>query len=249
VPLAAPQAEDQAAKPLEFDVVSIRQNKTASNTMWDKTPPDGFAYEHMPLKYVISDAYGVRQDLISGEPSWVETDFYDIVAKIAGPDLPAFHNLTKQQRGQMLQSVLADRCKLATHTVTKELPSYELIVAKNGPKLKEAKPGAQLSYGANFGDINAEATSTSNLADMLSRQLQQTVVDKTGLTGKYDFELKWAADLKAGPSPAAADGPSDPSSGPSLFTALQEQLGLKLQPAKVPIETLVIDHIEPPSPN
>jgi uncharacterized protein (TIGR03435 family) len=111
-----------------------------------------------------------------------------------------------------------------------------------------------MGWGANFGDIKANAMPVATLADILSNFIHQTVTDKTGLTGKYDFELKWADDRAARRPSQAAEGNSealapDPSEGPSLFTAVQEQLGLKLQPTKVPVETLVIDHVEPPSPN
>jgi uncharacterized protein (TIGR03435 family) len=251
---AQPQTAKQPAKPIEFDVVSIKPNNSGSPAMIDQTPPDGYTVENMIPRYVISSAYGIRADLITGSPGWIDSKHYDIQAKVAGSDLSEYHKLSKQQRGRMLQSMLADRFKLTAHTETKELPGYELIVAKSGSKLQQSPSEPQMGWGANFGDIKANAMPVATLADILSNFIHQTVTDKTGLTGKYDFELKWADDRAARRPSQAAEGNSealapDPSEGPSLFTAVQEQLGLKLQPTKVPVETLVIDHVEPPSPN
>lgn len=244
-PAAQPNAPN--AKPLEFDAVSIRPNKTDSNVMLDKTPPDGYAVEHMPLRMVIGAAYGIRWDLISGGPGWIDTNYYDIQAKVAGEDIEAYRKLSKRQRNQMLQAVLADRFKLAARIETKEMNGYELVVAKGGPKLQDSTHKQQ-SYGANLGDYHAEAVTMPTLAKLLSQHLQQTVTDKTGLTGKYDFELKWAADRGAR-APAADDAIASDPSGPSLFTALEEELGLKLNSVKAPVDTLVIDHVELPSAN
>jgi uncharacterized protein (TIGR03435 family) len=250
--IPASQTADQPAKLITFDVVSIKLNKSGSGITFDNVdaPLDGYAVKNMSLKTLISNAYGIREDLISSAPPWVEAAHYDIVAKVAGSDFAQYSKLSKQQHEHMLQSVLADRFKLVVHTKTKDLPIYELTFAKSGPKLKEAKPEEQSGWGVHSTGIEAEAMSTSTLAGFLAQHLQKTVVDKTGLAGTYDFKLKWADDRGADSSSAKADGtPSDPSSGPSLFTAIEEQLGLKLQPAKGPVDTLVIDHIERPSEN
>jgi uncharacterized protein (TIGR03435 family) len=248
---AAPSAvvaDAAAAKTIEFDAVSVRQNKTDSNISYDKTPKDGYAVEHMPLWAIISSAYGIRWDLISGGPAWMKTSYYDIQAKVAAEDVDAYRKLSKKQKQEMVQAVLADRFKLVVHIETKEMPGYELVVAKNGPKMKDStakRPG----YGANMGDISAEGVSTATLAELLSSQIQRTVTDKTGLTGKYDFRLKWAQDQRAR-APAEEGVASDPAAaGPSLFTALEEQLGLKLNTTKGPVDTLVIDRVEQPSEN
>jgi uncharacterized protein (TIGR03435 family) len=164
---------------------------------------------------------------------------------------------------------LADRFKLKIHTETKQLPVYELVAPKGGSKLKEATAGDTYANGikgldgvgrgglmrVGRGQLTAQAVPITSLANMLSQQLQRTVLDKTGLTGKYDLELNWTPDQGSDPmfkgaegSPQRGDAAPD-SSGPSIFTALQEQLGLKLQSAKGPVETLVIDHVEMPSEN
>jgi uncharacterized protein (TIGR03435 family) len=169
----------------------------------------------------------------------------------------------------MLRPALADRFKLKVHTETKQLPVYKIVLAKGGSKLKEATAGDTYANGIKGpdgvgrpgmmrfgpGQLTAQAVPMTSLTNMLSQQLHRTVLDKTGLTGKYDLELNWTPDQGADPmfkgpegSPQRGDAAPD-SSGPSIFTALQEQLGLKLQSAKGPVETLVIDHVEMPSEN
>ena len=235
---------------MEFEVVSIRQNKTDSYVSFDHTPRDGYGVEHFSLKAVISSAYGIRWDLISGGPAWITTDFYDIQAKVAGEDVAEYRKLPKARRNAMLQAMLADRFKLSAHIVTKELPGYELLVAKNGPKMKESKLNHE-TYWANMGDIFTQAMKMPTLAKLLSQQLQQTVADKTGLAGMYEFKLDWASDrsLRANSTAAGEVTQASEPSGPSLFTALEEQLGLKLNLTKGPVDTLVIDHVERPTEN
>ena len=170
----------------------------------------------------------------------------------------------------MLQALLADRFKLTVHRETRELPVYSLVIGKNGPILQETKPdpsappapGPAASRGGSSiriskmssgpATMTALHTSASDLADSLSVQLGRTVLDKTGLTSRYDFTLKWTADDAQLPLPSGSAPPpsltTDPS-GPTLFTAVQEQLGLKLEPGKGPVEVVVIDHVERPSGN
>jgi uncharacterized protein (TIGR03435 family) len=245
---SAAAADTPSMKAMEFDAVSVRQNKANINISYDKTPQDGYAVEHMALRAVISSAYGIRWDLISGGPPWMDSSFYDIQAKVAGEDVAAYRKLTKQQRQSMMQAVLIDRFKLAAHVEVKELPGYELVVAKNGPKLKDSTEKRE-SYGANMGDIFTDGMRISTLAKLLSQQLQRTVTDKTGLTGLYDFKLAWDQGQKTHVSPAAGDSTEASEPSPSLFTAVEEELGLKLNATKGPVDTLVIDHVEQPSEN
>ncbi|MGA1982153.1 MAG: TIGR03435 family protein [Acidobacteriaceae bacterium] len=252
VPVALAQAPiAPTAKPISFDVVSVRPNNTGSHAMLDRTPPDGYSVENYTVRIIIGDAFGIRDDLVSGGPGWIDSDHYDLTAKIAGDDMAAYKAVSRNQRNQMLQAVLADRFHLVAHSVEKELPGYTLTVAKSGPKLVEAEPNQRPSYGANVGDYHCQAVSIATLAKLLSRHLQQTVVDETGLTGKYSFELKWATDRPGPARPDAESGAeaSTPSGLPELPTALGEELGLKLTPTKLPTTTLVIDSIERPSPN
>jgi uncharacterized protein (TIGR03435 family) len=265
---AQPDATSDVKVPV-FDVVSVKPNKSASGMIRVMGRPDGYFANNVSLKMLIQGAYGIREDLISGAPSWADSARFDIDAKVAGSDVEALKKLTPEQRRLMLQPLLADRFKLKVHTETKELPVYELVLAKGGSKLKEATPGDTYANGikgpdgvgrggmmrVGRGQLTAQAVPISNLANMLSTQLHRSVLDKTGLTGKYDLELNWTPDPGAEPmfkGPDLGQHSSDnapDSSGPTIFTALQEQLGLKLQSARGPVETIVIDHVEMPSEN
>ena len=253
-----------------YDVVSIKPNKSDSGMVRAMYRPDGYSASNMSLKMLIQAAYGIREDLISGAPGWADSARYDVDAKVDGADVDALKKLSPEQRRLILQPLLADRFKLKVHTETKQLPVYELVVAKGGPKLKEATPGDTYANGikgpdgvgrggmmrVGRGQLTAQGVPMTSVVNMLSQQLHRTVIDKTGLTGKYDLELNWTPDhgLRVRCSRGrmahrrmAMLAPD--ASGPSIFTALQEQLGLKLQSAKGPVETLVIDHVEMPSEN
>src|ERR1700730_11933538 len=252
-----------------FDVVSVKPNKSDGNMVRIMAKPDGYAASNLSLKMLVQSAYGIREDLISGAPSWADSARFDIDAKVAGPDVDALQKLSPEQRRLLLQPLLADRFKLKIHTETKQLPVYEIVLAKGGSKLKEATAGDTYANGTKGpdgvgrggmmrsgpGQLTAQAVPMTSLANMLSQQLHRTVLDKTGLTGKYDLELNWTPDQGADPMFKGAEGSQQradaapDASGPSIFTVLQEQLGLKLQSAKGPVETIVIDHVEMPSEN
>jgi uncharacterized protein (TIGR03435 family) len=171
----------------------------------------------------------VRDFQIIGGPAWVNSEGFDIEAK-------GDHSASDAQLGQMVQSLLADRFKLALHRETRQLPVYALVVAKNGPKIREstaARPG----MAGGPGQLDAQKISLQVFTQTLGRQLDHPVLDQTGLTGRYDFKLNWSPDE------------SDATGGPSIFTAVQEQLGLKLETQTGPVEVLVIDHAEKPSDN
>jgi uncharacterized protein (TIGR03435 family) len=270
LPLARAQREmplplDTSQKPAdvnvklpEYDVASVKENKSGDHMMRIMNTPDGFSCTNIPLTTLIGDAYGIRQDLISGGPGWVNSTGFDVEAKVAGTDVDAFKKLIWRQRNALLQALLADRFKLKVHHETKVLPMYDLIVAKGGPKLKAAAPadttadapkgpGAAKPHGMMTmgpGMFKGQGLSMTALAGELSSVLEHTVVDKTGLTGNYDFDLKWTPE-EAGPS--GDDGSAE--SGASIFTAVQEQLGLKLQSTRGPVDTLVIDYAEMSSEN
>jgi uncharacterized protein (TIGR03435 family) len=267
VPANAAAATPDVALPA-FDVVSIKQNKSGSGMVRIMTKSDGYSATNVSLKMLLQGAYGIREDLMSGLPSWTESTRYDIDAKVAGSDVDALKKLSPEQRRSMLKPVLVDRFKLNVHTETKQLPVYELVVVKGGSKLKEATPGDTYANGIKGpdgtahagmmrmgrGQLTGQGLPIASLVSMLSQQLQRTVVDKTSLTGKYDFELQWTEEssdpMFKGPdgSPQKTE-PAPDASGPSIFTALQEQLGLKLQSAKGPVETLVVDSVAMPSEN
>jgi len=194
---STPQAADPAAKPPEFDVVSIRPNKDGAQmsgngvvrmTSAAMSPPDGFKATNVSLKMLVATAYGIKPDQITGGADWVDSTHYDINAKVVAPDPADFHPLTSTQRNLMLRSLLADRFKLVVHNETKEAPTYELVVAKNGPKLQEAKPvqttgadgkarGAMVTMRS--GQFTGQAMQMAALVYTLSNQLGRPVVDKT----------------------------------------------------------------------
>jgi uncharacterized protein (TIGR03435 family) len=235
--------------------------------------PEGFSANNVSVQMLIRVAYGVEENQIQGLNS-LASENYDVEAKIEKSVADDLQKLDQDQRLEvrrhMLQALLADRFKLTIHRETKELPIYALVVAKNGPKLQEAKPGDTYPNGfrgpggrggrgmmmMGQGELTGQALHVADLARQLSQQLGRTVVDKTGLTGVYDFTLKWTPDNQMAMPGGAGDGgrgsdggASADSSGPSIFTAVQEQLGLKLESQKGPVELLVIDHVEKPSEN
>jgi uncharacterized protein (TIGR03435 family) len=190
----------------------------------DTSSPGTLEFTNSTLQACIRWAYDVRDSQVSGAPGWLNTDRYDILAKAATP------NTSGQQERLMLQALLAERFKLQVHRG--ELPAYSLVVGKGGAKLQRTTSDHS-SASDGRGLITDRGVTSAMLATQLSTQLERIVVDKTGLTEKYDLKLEWVPELDA-----------DSASGPSVFTAIQEQLGLKLESTKGDVEVLVIDHIE-----
>ncbi len=186
------------------------------------------------LKRYIMGAYAIGPNQVVGGPDWLDTDRFDITAKAedpAGDAQPAGdHELMA-----MLQTLLAERFKLATHRESRPIEAYVLEVAKNGPKLEKSEGGTS-STDNGRGNLAVKNTTLDRFAQVLSRQMDLPVVNHTGLEGAYNMQLKWSLDS------AKADGPS-------VFTAIQEQLGLRLRAQKTPIEVIVIDHAEKPTEN
>lgn len=264
--LSAP-AQPAAAPTLSFDVVSVKQNTSGSRQMTRQSPgnSDGISMTNVPLFMVVFYAYWINDpNLATGFPDWAMTERYDLTAKVAASDVPAYQSLTSRQRGAMLQKVLSQRFHLQAHRETRDRPVYALVIAKGAPKLKppqpadaapaSSKPETGFSHGATIiatapGQFTAHAATMADLAMLLSnigtRSLGRRVLDHTGLTGKYDFTLQLPA-AQPGDNSDSQDNQPDPG---ALFTALQEQLGLKLQPTTAPTEYLVVDHIERPAEN
>jgi uncharacterized protein (TIGR03435 family) len=253
----SPHSTDPNAKLPSYDVASIKPNKANDGMMRISSLPDGFSCINVQLKTLIANAYDIRQDLISGGPAWVDSQGFDVEAKVSAEDVDAFKKLPGRQRNTLLQALLADRFHLKIHHETRILPMYDLIVAKGGPRLKPnppippspdaAKdPEAARPRGMSMGPgmLQGQGLTMTAIANQLSYVVEATVSDKTALTGDFNFELKWTPDNAA---PANRDTSSEPNV--SIFTAVQEQLGLKLQPTKGPVDTLVIDHAEQPSEN
>jgi uncharacterized protein (TIGR03435 family) len=255
-----------AARVPEFDVISIKPNRSTSGQFRSGSTPDGISVINAPLLVVIRQAYGLfnsNDDRVAGAPDWVKSEKFDIEAKVSGADVADLHKINREQRGLMLQALLADRFKLKAHSETRELPVYWLTAVKTGPRLKQApltdpsngaadakNPAARGSTQLAQGHLTAHTILISSLLSSLTRITGRTVLDKTGLTGTYDVDLEWTDDAAAsssGPSGSSTDAAAQ--SGPTLFTALQEQLGLKLESGRGPVDCLVIDHIEHPSDN
>jgi uncharacterized protein (TIGR03435 family) len=229
-----------------FEVASIKANKSDGPRNRFLVGRGGsFIATNCSPRLLIEYAFQVKRYQVYDAPDWAKSDGYDIAAKAEGdPDI--------RYMPGMLQRLLEDRFQLKYHWQTKEGAGYDLVVSKPG-KLRESEPGdcpsivsanAPCGYLPNIpGHTSGRELTTANLADALAFFIQAFVVDKTNLTGKYDIDLEWT------PEPALMQSTPPEPAGPSIFTALQEQLGLKLESAKGPVKTLVIDHIERPSDN
>lgn len=249
-----------------FDVVSIKPNHEDGRVRRIGMSPSGFSATHASLKEMIGFAYGLKgDDQLVGGPNWMDSEYFDIEAKESDKDIAADKTLTMEQRRDhfalMIQALLADRFDLRTKSETRELPVYALVVANSGVKMKEVSvdplpppgtpppPGAHLSRLIWDGkQVSATAIPMNQLANWLSHfdELdKRVVVDWTGLKGNYDFVLHGVS--IGSQFPPNKDAPQDPPV--SIFTALPEQLGLKLESRRAPVEVLVVEHAQLPSPN
>ena len=248
------------AQTFKFEVASIKPSSPdahGSSILTDKV--GGLTAENVPLRAMITMAYGIRDFQLSGGPGWIGVDRYDIIAKpervVSTAPPPADAPMTDDQRKvrdeqwkDRVRNLLAERFGLVVHNETKEGQIYVLTVAKGGPKLTAVtKVGDRQGISGNRGRTQGYAAPMSMLAMNLSNNVGRPVVDKTGLTEKYDWVLEWTPDMPA----TGLDGPppTDNGPGPTIFTALQEQLGLRLESSKGPVETYVIDKVERPSEN
>jgi uncharacterized protein (TIGR03435 family) len=258
VAVTMPTKADPSTVIPQFEVISVKPAKDSMTRM--QFTPDGLRGTGVTVRFLLYEGYGgIIHEQVVGEPAWTSTDGFDIEAKVAPADVPTLGKMTFEQRRTMFQSILADRFKLTVHHETRQLPLYVLLVAKAGPKFKESAPDDAAAATPhrkgmmiNNGKVTANDAQLSMLVTALSRNLGRTIVDKTGLTGTYDFSLQWAPDeggAAPGPESGASAGASPADPGASIFTALQEQLGLKLESTKGPVDVIVIDHIEKPSEN
>ena len=196
--------------------------------------------ENFRLSDLITYAYDIKDYELLGEPSWADIDRYNISARVAD-GVP----LTREAARPMMRALLADRFQLKTHTEMKEMPVYALVVAKDGPKIRESPSGAEKLLTLQSKGKGAVMTVTSGdmaqLASQFSKRnsVDRPVIDKTDLTGTYDYKLEWGDDTAADIDPRLV----------SVFTAFQEQLGLRLQPARAPVPVLIVDRAEKPSEN
>jgi uncharacterized protein (TIGR03435 family) len=266
----------------KFEVASVRENTSGDGNGGFAIQPGGRASAtNAPLTMIIRSAYRLQEFQLVGLPDWALTARYDITAKADREFPPPVPGGELSPAQLMFQSLLEDRFKLTIHRETRELPMYALVVARSdgtlGPQLKTStldcaainaarrsgppaprQPGAPpvCSIRIGFGQLIGTGFPLMSLASGLVQFVHRSVVDRTGLTGEFDFDLKFTPDqLPPRPAGTPADQPFrmngleiDPN-GPSIFTALQEQLGLKLQSTRGPVEVLVVDHVERPSPD
>jgi bla regulator protein BlaR1 len=241
--------------PKEFDVATIKPNSANDNRfMIRPLLGGGLTITGVPLKMLIMEAFDVRAFQVSGGPGWMSTERWDIEAKADGVQgrLPIGQTL------QMLQALITDRFHLDVHHETKEMTIYALVVGKNGSKLtphagEPPQPTDRLRVRP--GSLSAKQIGVAALARQLTLQVGRQVIDKTGLTGTYDFTLEWMPESGQGgpesiglPPDARIPSPAE-SNGPSIFTAVQEQLGLRLEAQKGPVDIIVIDRAEKPAEN
>ncbi len=225
--------------PLTFEVASVKLHPLPYQFVRSETSGSRATWEAYGLEGLIMEAYRVESYQISGGPAWLPTDRFDINAKASGDGM-----LTGDQKREMLRALLEDRFHLKVHRETREQPIYSLVIAKGGPKLKassaDEQPSVTLESKGQRVEMLFSKWDLTRLAGQISANEGRKVVDKTGLSGEYDFTLSYVDDRRA------VGGQQD---GPSLFTALQEELGLKLVSQKGPVEVLVIDHADKPSEN
>jgi uncharacterized protein (TIGR03435 family) len=248
-------AQTQPALP-HFEVASIKPNKSAeTNANWNYDANGRFSGTNVPLKLLITTAYMLKDSQLSGLPGWADSEKYDIEAKTEG-------TLDEDRAFAMLRSLLADRFGMQSHWVTKKQAVYALSIARGGVKLQPSKAGSCVVAGADNppvqpgdkvpdycgtyfwrrSEIDGHRIVISQLIVALESQLDYPLIDKTGLKGAYDVHFRW------NPDEATNEG-ADNSAGASIFTSLQEQLGLRLQSTKGPVKVLVVDRIEKPSEN
>ena len=227
--------------PLAFEAASIKLTQGAPGSASGISEVKGrILGRNVTVKRIIRSAYDIPETLIFGGPKWADEEHYDIEAKAAGP-------VNGRDLMIMLQSLLAERFHLVFHREQRQMSGYALVVTKGGLKAERSAEGTKATTNANFsaGSIDAQASTITNLAQKLSDALHVSVADSTKVEGAFNFKLSWnPKDVTAPASKSVVE-----SSAPSIFTALEEQLGLKLESSKRPVEALVIDSVQRPSEN
>jgi len=266
--LASDAVRGQAPAKLEFDVATVKPAGPLTGAGIPRggpgsDNPERVNYTYLSMKNLLMTAYGLPINQVSGPP-WIDSERYDITAKVPP-------GATKEQVNVMLQNLLADRFKLVVHLETKDLPVYELVVGRNGSKLKlyvedpkapKFEPGVPfakdkdgnpiprpgsliMSMSPERRRVTASKQPVSKLAEMLAVQLGRPFVDKTGLVGDYDYSIAFLMEGSNGAPREEVTGIVSPDpDAPSLLVAVQEQLGLRLEPKRGPVEVLVVDRGE-----
>jgi uncharacterized protein (TIGR03435 family) len=243
-----PPSGNPAISPFAYEVISIRPHKDNGNySHWGIPTTDGYKAYNYFVYDLIFRAYELKcQDQLIGLPQWGYDKSFDIEAKLGEAQAAVFQRLSERERltqtAPLLRAMLEERFGLRVHHETRVLPVYELVVARSGFKLKQAD-GPENLYNMttrNGGIRTPRSPIGARFIVGLSGAIGRIVIDKTGLTGWYDIDLKWTPD---------GSQTSDPNAPPDLFTALEEQLGLKLVATKAPVDVIVVDHVERPTEN
>jgi uncharacterized protein (TIGR03435 family) len=252
VPQSVAPPVDQPTATLTFDVASVHLSAPSTdghNHIWNDIHESHFRTGNLSIRDLIQYAYNLPKSQIVGGPGWLDSGMYDIDAKSspevdvrlkAMPDGDA-----AQQKRVMVRELLKERFSLTTHEETRVLPVYNLVLAKGGAKFQPSDhSGTRIDVGRSRIHVQGSDDTIGLLARELAQSQGRLVVNRTGLTGRYDLTLRWTPD-----ETPLLNGEPDPNAPPGLFTAIQDQLGLKLESGKGPVPVLVIDHIEPPSAN
>lgn len=233
-----------AQTPKAFEVASVKPNKSGARAMGNHFDPERATFTNYTLRNLIGSAYHLQSGQLAGGPVWLGSDTWDIEAKTERPT-------TTLQKVEMLQPLLADRFHLKVHWETRELAEYSIVIAKGGSKLREyiKVEGDPRAIGTHIGRglIDAHGIDFQEFVGFLRSELGRPVINSTGLSVKYDFKLEWTPDERQPNS--GGEAPSPDAIGPSIFSAIQEQLGLKLEAIKGPIEVLVVDNAAKPPAN
>jgi len=258
---AAPTSLEKAAAEVPgFDVTSVKPN-TLNDGRWRLFDSrEGWSGMGVSLFMLVETAYDIFEpDRIEGLPKWANTDKFDLEGKVAESDIAAFRSLNYAQHRLMLQHLLTERFGLVVHFEDRTRPIYALIVGKTGPKFQETKPeelpaggGKDMAFisRSRSGQFTAKSYTMAMLTHLLMSVTGRYVQDATGMTGRYDIALDWTPEDAAPPrTDPATPLPAPTPIGPSIFTAVREQLGLKLEPRNGPVPVLVIDHAAKPLPN
>ena len=240
-----------ATEPPKYEVASIRPNTGNDVRFAFRIEPDGtLAASGITLKRLMMTAYNVQGFRIVGEPGWVASRRWDVQAK---PNRPA----SPDQIRPMLRNLLEDRFQLHSHSEKRNIPVYELVVDRRGSKVPAAKDTENMPIvQAATGSIELTNATSATFASQLSYALAQPVIDKTGLSGNFDFAIRWTPEpgedggpTTAGLPPGIREQPATTQDGPSIFTAIREQLGLRLKSSRGAVEVVVIDDVQLPTAN
>ena len=248
LPADAQASAGNSAGP-EYDVATVKVNNTGSGSIRLSIRDDTLQATNIQLPSLIEAAYDIRRDQILELPHWAQVEHYDIIAKVVDMTPQQLRGLSSEQRRTMLQHLLEQRFHLRSHVETRTLPRLRLMVAKEGIKFTEwQKPADEQeqqkgSINVNNEEMTATGVQMASLVRFLSSMTHMPVIDETGLKGNYNLHLKWQREEEG-----QASGLHDQAL-PTIYAALPEQLGLKLESGKGPVEVLVVDRIEPPSEN